>query len=94
MSQPGDEIDSLHGLEDRILKAVDLIQKLKEENRSLREQLKDSEAEVRKVTAALEGFQSATSSSEKELDLLRSERKQIKNRIEKLLGQMDRLAES
>lgn len=94
MAQLFEDTDSLDGLEERILKAVELISQLKEENKSLREQLKDSEAEALKAKTDLEQFQSTSSSSEKELELLRSERKQVKNRIEKLLGQMDRLAES
>lgn len=94
MAHPVEDIDSLQGLEERILKAVGLIQKLREENLSLREQLQESEAATRKAVAALESIQSASSNAEKEVELLRAERKQVKNRIEKLLGQMDRLAES
>jgi len=94
MVDPVEDIDSLQGLEERILKAVGLIQKLREENLSLREQLQESEAATRKAVAALESIQSASSNAEKEVELLRAERKQVKNRIEKLLGQMDRLAES
>jgi predicted nucleic acid-binding Zn-ribbon protein len=94
MVDPVEDIDSLQGLEERILKAVGLIQKLREENLSLREQLQESEAATRKAVADLESIQSASSNAEKEVELLRAERKQVKNRIEKLLGQMDRLAES
>jgi uncharacterized coiled-coil DUF342 family protein len=94
MAQLFEDTDSLDGLEERILKAVELINELREENKSLREKLTASEAEARKAQADLENFQSSSSSAEKELELLRAERKQVKNRIEKLLGQMDRLAES
>lgn len=94
MVDPVEDIDSLQGLEERILKAVGLIQKLREENLSLRDQLQESEAATREAVAALESIQSASSNAEKEVELLRAERKQVKNRIEKLLGQMDRLAES
>ena len=94
MVDPVEDIDSLQGLEERILKAVGLIQKLREENLSLREQLQESEAATRKAVADLESIQSASSNAEKEVELLRAERKQVKNRIEKLLGQMDRLAEA
>lgn len=94
MAQLFEDTDSLDGLEERILKAVDLINQLREENKSLREKLTESEAAAHKAQADLESFQSSSSSAEKELELLRAERKQVKNRIEKLLGQMDRLAES
>ncbi len=89
-----EETDSLHGLEDRILKAVGLLTKLKEDNRSLQEQLTAALAGERKALAELESVKANTSSADKELELLRTERKHVKNRIEKLLGQMDHLAES
>lgn len=89
-----EDTDSLHGLEERILKAVGLVNKLKEENRSLQEQLTAALAGEKKASAELVNVRSSTSSSDKELELLRTERKHVKNRIEKLLGQMDHLAES
>ena len=89
-----EDTDSLQGLEERILKAVGLVNKLKEENRSLQEQLTAALAGEKKALAELESVKSNTSSADKELELLRTERKHVKNRIEKLLGQMDHLAES
>lgn len=89
-----EDTDSLQGLEERILKAVGLVNKLKEENRSLLEQLTAALAGEKKASAELVNVRSSTSSSDKELELLRTERKHVKNRIEKLLGQMDHLAES
>ena len=89
-----EETDSLHGLEDRILKAVELLTKLKEQNRSLQEQLTAALVGEKKALAELESVKANTSSADKELELLRTERKHVKNRIEKLLGQMDHLAES
>lgn len=89
-----EDTDSLQGLEERILKAVGLVNKLKEENRSLQEQLTAALAGEKKASAELVNVRSSTSSSDKELELLRTERKHVKNRIEKLLGQMDHLAES
>ena len=89
-----EDTDSLQGLEERILKAVGLVNKLKEENRSLQEQLTAALAGEKKASAELVNVRSSTSSSDKELELLRTERKHDKNRIEKLLGQMDHLAES
>jgi chromosome segregation ATPase len=88
-----EEVDGLEGLEDRILKAVELLNKLKEENHTLRDQLSAAQAAEKKAIAELDSFKSSSSSAEKELELLRAERKQVKNRIEKLLGQMDHLAE-
>ncbi len=89
-----EDTDSLQGLEERILKAVGLVTKLKEENRSMREQLTAALAGEKKALAELDSVKSSTSSADKELELLRTERKHVKNRIEKLLGQMDHLTES
>jgi FtsZ-binding cell division protein ZapB len=66
------ETDSLAGLEDRILKAVQLVQRLRQE--------KD---------AALKENAQLT----EELEALRSERKQVRGRIEKLLGHIDTLGQ-
>jgi hypothetical protein len=94
-----EDSDTLSGLEDRILRAVQLVGKLKEENAQLKERLAEAEAEARLAGAArteaeeaLAGFKGNAGKAEKELELLQAERKQVKARIEKLLGQMDMLS--
>jgi FtsZ-binding cell division protein ZapB len=74
-----DELDSLAGLEERIVKAVELIARLKKEKEAA-----VSEAAVARAQAARLA---------EEMDSLRGERKQVRTRIEKLLGQMDLLSE-
>ena len=74
-----DELDSLAGLEERIVKAVELIARLKKEKEAA-----VSEAAVARAQAARLA---------EEMDSLRSERKHVRTRIEKLLGQMDLLSE-
>jgi FtsZ-binding cell division protein ZapB len=74
-----DELDSLSGLEERIVKAVELIARLK----------KDKEAAVAEAAEA----RAQAARLAEELDSLRSERKHVRTRIEKLLGQMDLLSE-
>jgi len=64
------EVDSLAGLEDRIMKAVQLVSRLRQEKE-----------------AAVTENQRLT----EELEALRSERKQVRGRIEKLLGTIDTL---
>jgi FtsZ-binding cell division protein ZapB len=80
VSQP-DEIDSLSSLEERITRAVELVAELRREKADLLEQL--------------EAANSSAAQSQKyqqELEDLRKERKQVRTRIEKLLGQMDLLS--
>jgi len=74
-----DEPDSLSSLEERILKAVDLIARLKKEKEAA--QLEAAEARAQAARLA------------EELESLRNERKHVRTRIEKLLGQMDLLSE-
>jgi len=78
MSPAQQEKDPLAILEDRITRAAELVANLRAEKADL-------EAQVR---SALEG----RDSYRQELDELRSERKQVRTRIEKLLGQMDLLS--
>ncbi|MGA2881364.1 MAG: cell division protein ZapB [Bryobacteraceae bacterium] len=72
------ELDSLGHLEERITRAVELVTSLRAEKSALESQLASAIADRDSVR--------------QELDDLRSERKQVRTRIEKLLGQMDLLS--
>jgi len=72
------EMDSLAHLEERITRAVELVNHLRAQNAELQEQLTAAVGERDAVRA--------------ELDDLRSERRQVRTRIEKLLGQMELLS--
>jgi chromosome segregation ATPase len=72
--------DSLGNLEERIQRAVQLVARLHQE----REAAVEAAAEARRETARLE----------EEVKTLQAERKQVRNRIEKLLGQIDQLGAS
>ena len=77
MATPELEFDSLAGLEERIQKAVALVQRLRQE--------KDAALkEIAELKTDAEGYH-------QELDALRAERKQVRARIEKLLGHIDQL---
>lgn len=72
------ELDALGSLEERIRGAVELVATLRSQNRELEAQLSSALADRDAVR--------------RELDDLRSERKQVRTRIEKLLGQLDLLS--
>jgi FtsZ-binding cell division protein ZapB len=74
------ETDSLDSLEERVTRAVELVTTLRQERDQLAEKLSASQSENSRLAG--------------ELDHLRSERKQVRTRIEKLLGQMDLLGAS
>lgn len=78
MSTSRQDLDSLASLEERITRAVELVTQLRAENAQMEGQLRTALAERDSVR--------------QELDDLRSERKQVRTRIEKLLGQMDLLS--
>jgi uncharacterized coiled-coil DUF342 family protein len=78
MNQAELEIDSLSSLEERIQQTAQLITRLRQERDSA---VKEA-AEARAEAAHLGG----------EVKTLQAERKQVRTRIEKLLGQIDQLS--
>ena len=77
MATPELETDSLAGLEERIHKAVALIQRLRQEKEAALKELAEAKLESTQLSD--------------ELEALRAERKQVRGRIEKLLGHIDQL---
>jgi FtsZ-binding cell division protein ZapB len=80
MSPANQENDSLSSLEDRIQRAVQLVGRLRQE----REAAVAEAAEAKRAAALLAD----------EVKTLHAERKQVRSRIEKLLGQIDQLSAS
>lgn len=78
MNAAQQELDSLAYLEERITRAVELVTTLRAEKSAIESQLASAIAE--------------RDAYRQELDDLRSERKQVRTRIEKLLGQMELLS--
>jgi FtsZ-binding cell division protein ZapB len=78
------EVDSLGHLEERIQKAVALVIRLRQEK----------EAALKELAASQQAFtesQNANAALAGEIEELRSERQQVRSRIEKLLGHIDQL---
>lgn len=71
-------IDALASLEDRILKAVELVSQLRREKDAAVLDAAEARAQAAKLTH--------------ELKALQAERQQVRGRIEKLLGQIDQLS--
>ena len=101
-------IDTLASLEQRITRAVELVTSLRGETDRLQSDLKTTQEQLRSTKAELDeanglsaefqkdnaNLQQQVTTLSQELDELRGERKQVKARIEKLLGQMDLLSVS
>jgi FtsZ-binding cell division protein ZapB len=74
------ETDSLSTLEDRVQRAVQLVARLRQERDAAVDEAEQARAETGRLAA--------------ENQTLQTERKQVRNRIEKLLGQIDQLSGS
>jgi FtsZ-binding cell division protein ZapB len=85
------EIDALGSLEERINRAVEAVSYLRKEKDIIAQQLETvmAERDAARRDAALAQAQALKVAQE--LEDLQSERKQVRTRIEKLLGQMDLL---
>ena len=79
------EVDALADLEERILRAVELVATLRSERDAALAQLE--EAKRSSGTASEEATKLRA-----EINSLQSDRKQVRTRIEKLLGQLDQLS--
>ena len=79
MSSPAiQQEDSLGSLEQRIQQAIQLGSRLRSEKEAALEEAAESKAEAARLT--------------EEVQALQVERKQVRQRIEKLLGQIDQLS--
>jgi FtsZ-binding cell division protein ZapB len=98
MAAAPQEIDALASLEDRIHRAVELVAQLRQANEALREENENLRGENKALhtsnDAALHEAAEGRAHAEQvagELQALRAERKQVRGRIEKLLGHLDQL---
>jgi len=89
-----DETEFLASLEERIVKAVELVGALRKENATLENKLKAALQDQDSADVLLAESKDEITKLNKELDSMRAERKQVRTRIEKLLGQMDLLSAS
>jgi len=78
------EVDTLANLEERIQRAVALVNRLRQEKETAVREL----AETR---SSLSQSQEENHRLTSELDALREERRQVRERIERLLGHIDQL---
>ena len=101
-------LDTLANLEERITRAVEVVNSLRQENKRLQDKLQTTGDDLESTKNELREAQSLSAEFQKEnedlsrrlerstqeLEGLRSERKQVKARVEKLLTQLDLLTAS
>jgi FtsZ-binding cell division protein ZapB len=89
------ETDPLDHLEERIQKAVALVNRLRDDKAAATEAAAAEKESTEKVIDALrvdlEEAQNANTKLESELEAMRAERMQVRSRLEKLLGHIDQL---
>jgi chromosome segregation ATPase len=71
-------------LEERVLRAVEVVRRERQARTTAEERASRAEAQLRDLSPQLEQM-------EKELNALRTERDQVRGRVERLLGQLDAL---
>ena len=87
-----DDSDALASLEDRILRAVELVNQLRKEKEAADTRAQALAADKSAASKSIEELEVENAVLKEELEALREERKHVRMRIEKLLGQMDSLA--
>lgn len=83
------ESDTLVDLEERIRRAVELVSGLKAEKSEMIRQVDSANAARERAEKEAADAKATESRLTAEIEQLRAERKQVRERIEKLLGQMD-----
>lgn len=86
--------DALLNLEERILRAVQLVTSLRSEKQTLLSEKSQLLAEKQALETELSSTRELLALAEQEIDSMRTDREQVKTRIETLLSQMDALGDA
>jgi chromosome segregation ATPase len=78
-------------LEERVLKAVDLLKRERQARTEAETRAAEAEARVEKADTQLREHEASADELRKEVSTLRSERNEVKQRVERLLSQLDTL---
>jgi hypothetical protein len=93
-AQPGTlalSMDEFSALEERILRAVNLVKRERLARAAADERARLAEARVTEQTQSTENQKREFENLQKEVDALRAERDQVRQRVERLLSQLDAL---
>ena len=85
------EVDALTHLEERIQKTVALVTRLRHEKDAVYKELSAEQATLASTKVELAEAKQANAQLSEELNGLRAEKLQVRNRLEKLLGHIDQL---
>lgn len=85
--------DDFSALEERILRAVNLVKRERMERASAEERALAAEARIEEQAEVAENLRRESENQQKEIENLRGEREQVRQRVERLLSQLDALGE-
>lgn len=85
--------DDFSALEERILRAVNLVKRERMERAAAEERALAAEARISEQVEIADSLRKESETQQKEIDTLRGEREQVRQRVEKLLSQLDELGE-
>src|ERR1700684_3327297 len=83
--------DEVSALEERILRAVNLVKRERLARAAAEERAALAETRATEQVQAAENLQKETANLQKEVDALRTERDHVRQRVERLLSQLDAL---
>jgi LytS/YehU family sensor histidine kinase len=89
---PSISADEFQALEQKVLRAVELIKSEREAREAEHTDRLAAESELAALRAQVESHTSRSSVIEDELSMLRQEREAVRKRVEKMLLQLDELA--
>ena len=89
---PGINADDFQALEQKVLRAVELIKAEREARETEQKARLAAEAELAQLRAQFDSHATRNNVVEDELNMLRKERDAVRKRVEKMLQQLDELA--
>jgi LytS/YehU family sensor histidine kinase len=89
---PGINADEFQALEQKVLRAVELIKAEREARETEQKARLAAEAELAQLRAQFDSHATRNNVVEDELNMLRQERDAVRKRVEKMLQQLDELA--
>jgi len=83
--------DDFAALEERIYRAVDLVKQVREAGATAEERISEWQTRAVRAEAQVQAHSLVVEQMERELHTLREERDNVRQRVERLLGQLDAL---
>jgi chromosome segregation ATPase len=84
-------VDEFQALEQKVLQTVELIRKERDLRAAVEAERDEAQAEIATLQERLHSLEEASSTRQTELDTLHRERESVRERVERMLRQMDEI---